>query len=313
MFSKSDGIKAGFTAFTASMWVSESSMSGRFPSGSARDLSVTVSVFPLSDVLSRSFSYQLPGPASVAPGNGAANGNYNILVSGSSFAVTSVSQRLRLGFTACVSSIWTSESSMICKSPSGVSRGISDTVVAASVGLQSNTVSAAFSYDGFLITGFTPLTSSSTGFNSVPVLGIGFGSVDYCVLTLIGATSCEASVWVSDAQLNCKTSSGTGQALNGKILGGSRANIYEAALSYAAATVSSASPALLPVTGSALVTLFGSGYGIASSSSSARFGHSIASHMFGNLTAVLYPNVSLGLCGLLQRQFHLDPNKRILT
>ena len=111
------------------------------------------------------------------------------------------------------------------------------------------------------------------------MLGIGFGSVDYCVLTLIGATSCEASVWVSDAQLNCKTSSGTGQALNGKILGGSRANIYEAALSYAAATVSSASPALLPVTGSALVTLFGSGYGIASSSSSARFGHSIASHM----------------------------------
>jgi hypothetical protein len=282
IFGKCDTMRAGFTSSALSIWISESTLGGKLPPGNSGKLSAAVSVFPFSDSVSLSLSYERPSASSVSPGNGAANGNYNIMVLGSSFAATAASQSLRLGFTSCVSNTWYADSSIICKTASGVNRGIPDTVVAVSVGLLSNTLSAAFSYDGFFISGISPNALISTGAGSVSLLGIGFGAVDYCALSFMGVSQCEASVWVSDAEIRCKTPSGTGQALQGKVVRGSKSTILDSALSFHPPVVSAASPALLLVTGSISITLFGSGYGTTLSSSSARLGHSITSRLIWN-------------------------------
>jgi len=103
----------------------------------------------------------------------------------------------KIGMSNCLSSGWSSDSHMVCLSPSGVGAQLSSTV---SLLGRASVLTLAFSYTRPIISNVSASMRVSTGGNSVTILGqmAGFG-FDQSPRSSLSITACAATSWVADS------------------------------------------------------------------------------------------------------------------
>ena len=180
------------------------------------------------------------------------------------------------GGSACEASVWVSDSGVGCKSAGGVGpRSGAGLPVVVSAGLQGGSVTRAWSYDGPVVSGVGLTNGPSTGCSSLSVVGQRMGLSGYSGGVRVGrmvsgslgghgstgmegGSACEASVWVSDSGVGCKSGGGVGPhwgaGLPLVVSAGWQGGSLTRAWSYDRAVVSSVALTNGPTTGCASLT-----------------------------------------------------------
>jgi hypothetical protein len=114
--------RVGQTTCEASIWTSQSAILCRIASGIAANDHITVTVGVHYNTISRIFIYDSPVISAASPRNCAAPDSVQTTVFGLRFGRASVSNTLRIGGTPCETSMWISDSTMLCKPASGFAR-----------------------------------------------------------------------------------------------------------------------------------------------------------------------------------------------
>ena len=124
---------------------------------------------------------------------------------GLAFGLSDNSPLARVGQTACESSIWTSQSAILCRIASGIA--INDHVT-ITVGINYNTISRVFIFDSPVISAACPQNCAVSDPVQTTVFGLKFGKFSVSNSLKIGGTPCQISVWISDSTMLCKPGSG---------------------------------------------------------------------------------------------------------
>jgi hypothetical protein len=174
--------------------------------------------------LLQGFSFDLPVLSSVLRGNAPVDGAGAVItVTGTNFGGYSFSeaQSVRVGLSSCASTIWTSDSTLAC----GLAQGVSAFLplqVTAGVDFNSTvflrprrgSLGSCFSYD----VGKVSLMAAYNGPPAAQPLmisayGRNFGCSDYSLLTRLGQTATESTLWASDSALVLKGAAGSQNGL----------------------------------------------------------------------------------------------------
>ena len=141
--------------------------------------------------------------------NGPTTGGVWITGFGFNFGST---MRVSIGESACLTSSWTSGSSVLCGVGvgTGASRVVSGHLIADSIG----TSAAYFSYAPPVISHLAPVTGESIGGTVIFLSGASLGADVREVQISVGSTLCTAvTVTAADQQLSCTTGPGHGDGL----------------------------------------------------------------------------------------------------
>jgi hypothetical protein len=150
---------------------------------------------------------------SLAPANGPTMGGADIFLLGEGLGEVDLGPKARVSGTACSSTIWVSQSAVICRMdtvdggiglnmPVALTVRVYQGVDPASLLLQATT---RFSFDSFAVSAASP-TNSPTTSSPLPVFlfGAGLSPVDYTVAARIGVSACLSSRWIADTCVSCK-------------------------------------------------------------------------------------------------------------
>jgi hypothetical protein len=146
--------RIGRTAAMAQAWISDSSVTCKIPVGEGILRSAAVTISRQFGTLTRALTYDLATMSSLSMSNGPALGScvggscVGVTISGRNFVMFDHSLRARVMGTSCETTIWRSETSVVCYAPGGM-RVMRDVII--SVGIRVNTVSGAFSYGEFVL------------------------------------------------------------------------------------------------------------------------------------------------------------------
>lgn len=270
-------LRLGGSACPETSWKSDTSIYGKAPAGLGVALPVAVTTALAKGTLTAAVSYDGPVVRG-APTNGATDNAIYIAfvnLNGSGFGTYSSTPMTRMGGSGCESTRWTSDSSLRCQAASGIGSGYSAVVTVAD--RRKATVSNLFSYD--IPSGIRIAPGSNTpatGGSSMSIVGANFSPMSVTSRARLGGSACQASIWVSDSSLLCKS-----------IAFGSQSSLYNAlavtigvqvggsltrAWSYDAITLVSASTSNCAITGRCITTITGVGFGSADSSVKMRIG-----------------------------------------
>ena len=130
-------------------------------------------------------------------------GDINISLSGSNFGESKRNRDVLIGGSSCKSTVWTSETSLICTTMGGAKGGSILVTV-------QNLVSSAFSsitFDTCSLSSVEIGNSPSRGILQwQSIYGTDFGVVSLSPSGNVGVSSCESSEWISDCRMFCKAS-----------------------------------------------------------------------------------------------------------
>lgn len=157
-------VRVGGTAAEATSWLSESEISCQLSAGAGMDLVVAMTVAWFQGTLGGAVSYDKPyvhpGGQSGFLSNSRKVGGSKVMILGENLGAASYSVAGRLGGTGCMRSDWTSDSSVVCKSPRGGGRGLATTVTLA---VETGTGFTAVSYDRPLVLRWRPSNMAVPG------------------------------------------------------------------------------------------------------------------------------------------------------
>ena len=255
-YSSSPTTRIAATACAATTWTSESHLICRVASGRGELLAIAATVGVRKGTRSVVFSYDSPAVSVVTPANGPSRAltvltfiqgfgevakPWVLTLSGANFHVVDPSPSIRVGQTTCSSTLWSSDSSIMCTLSAGFSYAMEGTksgghlVLISFAGPNATTTSVtrAFTYDAPSVTSIVPPQSNSSqeGKFAFTVLGSSFGAwspasssmeaggnTTKCasarLLSLvIGPSACDASSWTSDSSAACLSApAGVGRA-----------------------------------------------------------------------------------------------------
>jgi hypothetical protein len=129
----------------------------------------------------------------------------SVTIFGILFGLFDESPSVRIGFTACEETLWSSQSTLICRISSGASNNDHVTVTSNS---QLNTISRIFVYDFPSISSTSPQNSATSDLVQTSVFGLNFGRMCLSNTLRFGRSQCEVSLWVSDTVMLCKPAAG---------------------------------------------------------------------------------------------------------
>ena len=220
------GGKLGSSAFQATTWISDVSIYCRTTTGVSKTLSTILTVTKTPGSLSEVFSFDKPAISNLMRSNGPRDGSSSVEVSGAELGMNDFSSKVSVGgcvppfcrqqfslaVIACSSSIWNSDSIVVCKP----SRGLTDDCTVKLTLMQSVTsLSQSFSYDLWPILHPSHPTNSIRGApNKVEVLGINLGLSEYSSKVRIGRSSSEDTRWISTSAVVCAPAAGNGRSLH---------------------------------------------------------------------------------------------------
>ena len=187
------------SACSSTTWTSDSVVSCRMAQGflSGQDVSITVGVSTGS--LTDALSFDVPVITSMNNSNARATGGSSISLTGLDFGFYDSSSRMRMGYTACQASVWTSDSSMTCTIPSGFYQSLTMTL---SVGNdQVATMPLLWSYDMPIILSSAVVSDPTSDILTLD--GINFGVWDNTIQADIGQLGCATTSWISDSSVLC--------------------------------------------------------------------------------------------------------------
>ena len=144
--------------------------------------------------------------------------------------------------------------------------------MAVTVGERVGTVTEAFSIDLPSVSSIRPQNRATTGSASVTIAGQNFGLADFSAAIRLGHTSCEATLWVGDSSIKCRTPQGIRGTRVISVTAGIQAGTSTEVFSFDIPSLSSLHPTNKASTGSASVTVQGAGFGLVDYSGGARLG-----------------------------------------
>ena len=212
-------VTVGETVCEFTEWVSDSLVVCNVQPGIGGTLTATIDFgqgVGVPAVVTKTYldiKYDHPVVTAVSLGNSPADTTDTITIFGEHFGADDYFPQARIGGTACVTTIWESDSTITCT----VSKGVGGNKPAiATVGVQVGTMESAFFFDPPSLTDVSPNFPAS-GSNDVTVSGLNFGTEDYTIQATVGDTDCESVLWVSDTSIVCNVAPGVGGTLGLKV------------------------------------------------------------------------------------------------
>jgi hypothetical protein len=297
-------VRFGGTVCTASLWISDSTVSCHVAAGGfkTRDLILTLG---LSASLTRSeaFTYNMHLASVIQTGNSLALGYASLSILGSNFGTySSTVYAARLGNSVTSATLWVSDTQL--KLRSGRSSGTSWWTVitfgvqldAASRGLA--TATQMFSFDVPRISVFRRTNIVSTGSLSISIAGVDFASSNFCDGTRMGFSSAESSCgWSSDTAVTCKGASQSSKSSRVFLTVGSLTGTISNILSAERIRLSSLKVVNYAHSGATSITLHGGAMGITRYSGMFRPAQTQSDRTFWESDTSLVATSSAGLPG----------------
>jgi len=116
----SSAVRMGGSAAEFTMWVGDSSVIARVPSGVSSGLGAIISVATELSTATGAWTYFAPNLTAIDPANGPILGQQNITMFGTNFGQNDYAVTASIGGTACPEMHFTSDTSMTCVGPIGV-------------------------------------------------------------------------------------------------------------------------------------------------------------------------------------------------
>lgn len=136
------------TAFQATLWLSDSSITSRAAPGTGSLLNLVITAAMQVKTQFGILSYDTPQLLGVSGRtNVPATGGAMLYVTGKNFGTFPTSARMRTGATACEATIWLSDSSIGCRVAAFANAGF-EGVITTTVSGVTGTLQGAFTYDG---------------------------------------------------------------------------------------------------------------------------------------------------------------------
>jgi hypothetical protein len=255
---RSPVIRVGGTSCAASKWLSDTAVAAHLSRGSLSrimlDVAITVDIrlFYLNTI-TQLFSYQSPLGSSSS--NAFHRDTDAVELLGMSFGTLSSSLASRLASTACQVTTWLSESSLLCKTSSGVQATLSAAITAGSQGYVPMTwptvaagwrrslgsISESISYD---IPASSPIKNAHGDTSSLMNFGVqdtetilivssnALGTSDNTLRSAVGGTSQRYSEWASVTSIRAMLAFGSSATSRLAITVGIRAGSMSEAISY---------------------------------------------------------------------------------
>jgi hypothetical protein len=254
-------LRVGLSTLFRSFWRSDSSVGCRTVSGGGVRVDGALTVGSSAGSASMLFSYNafVPKPAAGSVGNMPSSGQTLVTVAGSGAGSFGYSVKAVVGKSACGGTVWRAESSVLCRTSSGVGKGL---LIVASVLLARGSAGEFFSYDAFSGSSVSPMNTPSTGGVRLSVVGSGLGSAWYSVSLQVGGSAGVGMVWRSDSCMIAKAPPGVGGSRTVVSSVSSGPGALSGAVSYDVPVVSFAMPGRVPGSGSSVVVVRGRGYGV---------------------------------------------------
>ena len=201
--------------------------------------------------------------------NRGGTGSASVTVLGSGLGHVASTGLGRLGQTGCEGTEWESETSVRCLVEHG---GQGSYRVAITTGEAKGSITELCSSDFSWLWLLRNGNSAGTGSSSMTVYGSALGIGGTTGRGRSGQTRCEETEWVSETSLRCMVESANSASLRALVTGGWRSGTMSETFSVDFGCVSALHLRNGPVTGLALVTLYGAGFGQNSLTSSTRNG-----------------------------------------
>ena len=196
----------GFTDCAETNWISVSSLTCLLSSGLALIQEIAVSVDAQVGTDWTAFTYFRHILDMESP-NGKVTGGLSITIDGKYLGDVDYTPLLRMGDTACDATEWVSSEQVRCKVPSNIDR---PEQVVLTLGPYCPSDYRAACEETWVPIVLKTINAPTVGAASLTIDGLGFQTTDPTGHIYIGATACEASEWVSDTEVKCKVSAGSG-------------------------------------------------------------------------------------------------------
>jgi hypothetical protein len=202
-FDQTVKIRSQLSTPESSHWVSDSSMTSKFSSGTSFSTNLHLSIDSTIFSFSSNTSYSTSDLTSSFTKNFSSSGNLQITCHGSSFGLDHSSLRARYFHTSDKSTLWTSDSSMNFKIGS-FSQKIHPSATVSLLGQKGtfffNHSKSIYGYSSILLN----YTIPSTGSSLVSLIGSGMLQVDMSNAASFGSSACSVSMWKSTSSMLCK-------------------------------------------------------------------------------------------------------------
>ena len=253
-------MRGGGSAGESSRWLSDSAVLGKAANGlgKGRDLFVTVAL--AGSFVSGFTSYSVGSLSSVfSRFNFPSTGSSRLHLFGTNIGLFSLS--VRVGQSSCLSSLWVSFSSVLCKVNGGVSPVIVGTLLSIGPTISGQDY-FILSFDFPRATALSPYNSPRSGLALLLVVGDGFGVSNGSpqVSTRLRATPA-FSLWTSDSSITSFLSAFDNVAIAISVSLVSRVSILSNHFTYDRPEISDVSPACRATSGGESMSIFGRNFG----------------------------------------------------
>ena len=276
LFSRFDttvSVRSGRTASEATIWSSDTMISAFASRGHHGTHRVFVTASNVVATLSEAFSHDLGLQSAVQTRNGASTGSTLVTISGYLMASYALSQRARLGQSACEQTEWISELEVHCRRPGGYGVSKFTQVTAAERLSDQGTLSHVVTFDLLQTSSLLVVNSHTSVLTALTLFGSNFASsASFTVAVRLGATSAESTVWTSDTSLICITPGGIRSTIRFVVTYGELRSTISETYSYNVGSLTNFIRTNSPTTGSVSVTLSGSTFTETSFTPTSRLG-----------------------------------------
>ncbi len=252
-------VRMGLTSCEVSTWLSDTAVLCKAPSGAGASISLVVSLHASKGLQSLlNVSYHAPNVSSISPSAVPAISVPQVTVTGSSFGNGQYDQQVITSDFTCVSTLYISDSSLVCSRPRGFGTASVSVVVSEQ---RSNVLAQSLEFNKPAISSFSPMNGPKQSGIVVSVFGTDFGYADSSIRISMGSTFCSATDWVSESTLLCKLLGGTGRTVapvSVSSLGLATAALF---FSYDDPEIATFAPLTVSRQGGTLLSLFGRNFG----------------------------------------------------
>ena len=198
--------RMGSTDCAETIWVSASSLTCKLASGLAlvQDIAVSVDVQVGTELTAFTYFRHI---LSMESPNGKVTGGLSITIDGKYLGDVDYTPLLRMGDTACDATEWVSSLQVRCKVPGSIFR---PEQIVLTLGPFCPSDYRSGCEEIWVPIVLLTKNAPTIGAASLTINGLGFQTSDPTGHIFMGGTACEASEWVSDLEVKCKVSAGSG-------------------------------------------------------------------------------------------------------
>jgi hypothetical protein len=198
--------RIGFTTCAETIWLSVSSLTCKLAAGLALVPTIAVSVVVQVGTDLTAFTYFRRILSMESP-NGKVTGGLSITIDGKYLGDADYTPQIRMGDTACDATEWISSVQVRCKVPGSIFR---PEQIVLTLGPYCPSNYRAACEELWVPIVLLTKNAPTVGAASLTINGLGFQTSDPTGQIYIGGSACEASEWVSDLEVKCKVSAGSG-------------------------------------------------------------------------------------------------------